>query len=74
MLSRQGGMPGSSPGMCKHPGDEQFCSGEGDIWPWRGPAPREAHEEFLGTGSAPMLGLRGCSWWSLETDLPLKPP
>lgn len=21
-----------------------------------------------------MLGLRGCSWWSLETDLSLKPP
>lgn len=39
---------------------------------------REVHEEFatefLGRESAPMLGLRGCSWWLLETDLSLKPP
>lgn len=39
--------------------------------------------DFLGMKSAPMLGLRGCSrpvrgrvyaWWSLETDVSLKPP
>lgn len=71
-------MPGSSPLVCKHPEDGQFCSGEGDIWPWRSPVPKEVHGEFatgfLGMESAPTLGLRGCSWWSLETDLCLKPP
>lgn len=63
--------------QCKHPEDEQLCSAEGGVWPWSSPVPREVHEEFakgfLGVESAPVLGLRGCSWWSLETDLSLKP-
>lgn len=42
--------------MCKHPEDEQFCRGEGGIWPWSSPVPREVHEEFAMGFAAPMLG------------------